>query len=115
MKKIPKFYLKYFLSYYQKTDKKYPKILEIWQLAVIPIFPPGARTYRNYFLNLLHLYNKFQPFSFGPPKPFYSAIKFMFLALVGKQIPLTDYKRMDEENLALPGGGHFVQDNQAGC
>ena len=27
----------------------------------------------------------------------------------------TYYKIMDEENLVLPGGGHFVQDNQAGC
>ena len=34
----------------EKTDRNYLRILEISQHAVIPIFPPGALTYQNHFL-----------------------------------------------------------------
>ena len=44
-----------FLSNSEKTDQNYPKILEIWQHAVILLFPPGVRTYRNHILSLGHL------------------------------------------------------------
>ena len=34
----------------QKTGQNYPKILEIWQDVVIPIFPPGgADMPKSYF------------------------------------------------------------------
>ena len=55
MKKIPTFYFHYIWSYLQSNDQNYPKIMKIWQHAVIPIFPPGARTNQNNFLSSVHL------------------------------------------------------------
>ena len=89
LQKTTYFYCYQILSNMQKTDQNYPKILEIWQLAVIPFFPPGARICRNHILSLGHLQDKIQQFLFDPPAPFSLANKIMFLSFLGMSIRLT--------------------------
>ena len=42
MHKIPALYFHQNWSYLQNSDQNYPKIMKIWQHAVIPIFPTGG-------------------------------------------------------------------------
>ena len=56
MQKISNFLFLLELGLFAKTMAKTTLIfMKIWQHAVIPIFPPGVRTYRNHFLSPVHL------------------------------------------------------------